>query len=217
MTGFAFFIFSVLVASINFLSSVDAATPCQSRRFQHDSVVCVCTESYCDTLDPITPTNCGTVSVYESDRAGKRLEKRELVFGNDVAGVSFRNVTINRNQKYQEIIGFGSSWSDAEAIGLNRLSSNLRTKVLRSYFSDEGIEYTTARVVISGCDFSNRPYTYDDVENDWELDRWSLVEEDLDMKVKKKRKSNFFIALKFMTSCSRFIVSSNERSIAACW
>lgn len=184
MTVFVFLIcITALLVSINYENSVEAATPCQSRRFQHDSVVCVCTESYCDTLDPITRTECGVLNVYESDRAGKRLERRDVVFGNDLTGVSFRNVTINRNQKYQEIIGFGTSWSDAAAIGLKRLSSNLRTKVLRSYFSDEGIEYSTARVVISGCDFSNRPYTYDDVADDWQLDSWKLVEEDLEMKV----------------------------------
>lgn len=183
MTSFVFFACSVLLVSINYPNSIEASTPCQSRRFQHDSVVCVCNETYCDTLDPITRNECGVLNVYESDRAGKRLERRDIAFGNDYSGVSFRNVTINRNQKYQEIIGFGSSWSDAAAIGLNRLSANLRTKVLRSYFSDEGIEYSTARIVISGCDFSNRPYTYDDVVNDWELNGWTLVAEDLQMKV----------------------------------
>lgn len=184
MTSFVFFACSVLLVSVNYPNSIEASSPCQSRRFQHDSVVCVCNETYCDTLDPITRTECGVLNVYESDRAGKRLDRRDIVFGNDYSGVSFRNVTINRNQKYQEIIGFGSSWSDAAAIGLNRLSSNLKTKVLRSYFSDEGIEYSTARIVISGCDFSNRAYTYDDVVNDWELNGWTLVAEDLQMKVK---------------------------------
>lgn len=188
MVIFVFLVCSALFVSINYRCAVEAATPCQSRRFQHDSVVCVCTESYCDTLDPITRTECGFLNVYESDRAGKRIERRDVPFGNDLSGGSFRNVTINRNQKYQEIIGFGTSWSDAGAIGLNRLSSNLRTKVLRSYFSEEGIEYSTARVVISGCDFSNRPYTYDDIIDDWQLDGWTLVEEDLQMKVRQHKR-----------------------------
>lgn len=183
MNIFVFALCYVLLISVDSRYPVDAANPCQSRRFQHDSVVCVCSESYCDTIDRIAPTKCGILNVYESDRAGKRLEKRDVQFGNDLTGSSFRNVTINRKLKYQEIIGFGTSWSDAGAIGLSRLSPNLRTKVLRSYFSDEGSEYSTARVVISGCDFSNRPYTYDDVDNDWELNSWALVEEDLQMKV----------------------------------
>lgn len=203
MTNLVFALCYVLLISINSRYSVEAANPCQPRRFQHDSVVCVCSESYCDTLDPITPTKCGILNVYESDRAGKRLEKRDVQFGNDLAGVSFRNVTINRNQKYQEIIGFGTSWSDAAAIGLNRLSPSLRTKVLRSYFSDEGIEYSTARVVISGCDFSNRPYTYDDVAGDWELNEWALVEEDLQMKFPQMKE-----ALEHASEPIKFIGSS---------
>jgi glucosylceramidase len=121
--------------------------------------------------------------VYESDREGKRLESREVQFGEDIPGPIPWNVEINRNEKFQEIIGFGGSWSDAAAIGIDRMSPDLRTKILRSYFSDQGIEYSLARVVISGCDFSTVPYSYDDVQNDWELENWSLVREDTAMKV----------------------------------
>lgn len=181
--------FAILTVAIVFATVVtqsQSAQPCSSRKFNHDSVVCVCSESYCDTLDPITPTNGGLVKVYESDQAGKRLEVREVRFGNDLPGVDpskLRNVSINKNRKFQEIIGFGSSFTDASALGLGRLSPNLRTKVLESYFGTQGIEYSTSRVVISGSDFSNRPYTYDDVQNDWSLNSWALVDEDISYKV----------------------------------
>lgn len=163
-----------------------AAQPCNSTKFNHESVVCVCTESYCDTLDPITKTDAGIVKVFESDKAGKRLEVREVRFGNDLPGVDpskFRTVTINKNRKFQEIIGFGTSFTDAGVLGLGRLTPSLRTKVLRSYYSTEGIEYNIGRVPISGSDFSNRPYTYDDVPNDWSLNGWNLVDEDISYKV----------------------------------
>jgi O-glycosyl hydrolase len=130
------------------------------------------------------------------------MEQRKLKFGNDFPDSehNFWELNIQRTEKYnqikihafdyilhffrfQEIIGFGGAWSDAAAIGLHNLNPELRTKVLRSYFSNEGIEYSTARVVISGSDFSNRPYTYDDVDNDWNLTKWSLVREDVEMKV----------------------------------
>lgn len=181
---------TLLAVAITFATVItqsQTATPCASRKFNHDSVVCVCTESFCDTLDPINPTTGGVVKVYESDRAGKRLEVRDVRFGNDLPGVDpskLRTVTINKNRKFQEIIGFGTSFTDASALGLGRLSPDLRTKVLKSYYSNEGIEYSLSRVVISGSDFSNRPYTYDDVDNDWSLNGWSLVDEDISYKVK---------------------------------
>jgi len=158
---------------------IQSANPCNPRQFNHDSIVCVCDENYCDSFDPISKTAEGVVQVYESSRAGKRLEKREVNFGNELEEPgSIWNVAIDKNTKYQEIIGFGGSWSDAAAIGIGRMSEKLRNDILRSYFSDEGIEYSTARVVISGSDFSNRPYTYDDTPWDWDLEQWSLVEED---------------------------------------
>ncbi|CAL8123450.1 unnamed protein product [Orchesella dallaii] len=180
------FIVTVAIIATYFASPSLSAQPCQSRRFNHDSVVCVCDENYCDTLDPITRTEAGLVKVYESDRAGKRLEVRDVRFGNDLPGVDpgrFKNVRVNRERKFQEIIGFGTSFTDASALSLGRMSENLRTKVLRSYYSNEGIEYSLSRVVISGSDFSNRPYTYDDVPNDWSLNGWSLVDEDISYKI----------------------------------
>jgi len=176
----------VAIVATFFASPSQTAQPCQARRFNHDSVVCVCDENYCDSLDPIARTDAGLVKVFESDRAGKRLEVREVRFGNDLPGVDpgrFKNVRVNRNRKFQEIIGFGTSFTDASALSLGRMSANLRSKVLSSYYSKEGIEYSLSRVVISGSDFSVRPYSYDDVPNDWSLNGWSLVDEDISYKV----------------------------------
>jgi len=125
----------------------------------------------------------GTVTVYESDRGGKRMESRNVSFGNDLPGLVSHTVRINRQETFQEIIGFGGSWSDAAAIGLGRLTPALRTAALKSYYSTEGIEYSTGRVVISGSDFSTRPYSYDDTLNDWSLNSWKLVDEDVNYKV----------------------------------
>jgi len=135
---------------------------------------------------PQIRTPRGTVNIIESDRAGKRLESRTAQFGNDLPGQVSYTVNIDRNTTFQEIIGFGGSWSDAAAIGLGRMSAPLRTEILKAYFSEEGIEYSTARVVISGCDFSTRPYTYDDTIDDWGLNNWNLAEEDVMYKVSFK-------------------------------
>lgn len=101
--------FLVVALSISLALPSEGATPCNARRFNHDSVVCVCNENFCDTLDPIQPTPRGLVRIYESDRAGKRLEMREEQFGNDPPGPIPWPVDIERSQKFQEIIGFGGN------------------------------------------------------------------------------------------------------------
>ena len=134
--------------------------PCSPRQFNHDSIVCVCDEDYCDSLDPLAKTPRGTVQIFESSRAGKRLEGRQTEFNNELEGGSnYWNVTVDRSKTFQNIIGFGGAWSDAAALSIGRMSPNLQKSILRAYFSDEGIEYSTARVVISGCDFSTSPCT----------------------------------------------------------
>lgn len=94
-----------IVAIVLWVGLSESGTPCNSRRFNHDSVVCVCDENFCDTLDPIEPTARGLLNVYESDRAGKRLEKREVQFGNDLPGPIFWNVNLERTERYLDFYG----------------------------------------------------------------------------------------------------------------
>lgn len=44
-------------------------------------------------------------------------------------------------------------------------------------FSDDGFEYSVVRTTIAGSDFSVRPYTYYDVEDDYNLTYFNLVED----------------------------------------
>uniref|UniRef100_A0A8D0HLE7 Glucosylceramidase n=1 Tax=Sphenodon punctatus TaxID=8508 RepID=A0A8D0HLE7_SPHPU len=46
-----------------------------------------------------------------------------------------------------------------------------------------GIEYNLVRVPMASCDFSTRPYTYDDWPGDFELKNFSLTEEDTKLKI----------------------------------
>ncbi|KGL80274.1 Glucosylceramidase, partial [Tinamus guttatus] len=62
-------------------------------------------------------------------------------------------------------------------------SAPAREHLLRSYFSEEGIEYTLLRMPLGCSDFSERPYSYADVPNDYELRHFQLAEEDTRMKV----------------------------------
>lgn len=50
-------------------------------------------------------------------------------------------------------------------------------------FSYVGIEYSVGRIPIGSCDFSTHPYSYDDVDGDFNLNKFQLAKEDLTLKV----------------------------------
>ncbi|NXD86923.1 GLCM Glucosylceramidase, partial [Halcyon senegalensis] len=181
--------------------------PCEAKDFGHGSLVCVCSATYCDTLDPLVLPAPGTYVKYESSKAGKRLERSEGRFqhnaqtpgthrsrrtrgGESVPAQRLRHLspvdfhlTLDTAQRYQKVKGFGGSVTDSAAINIQSLSKDAQNHLLRSYFSEEGIEYNLIRVPMASTDFSVRLYTYADAEGDFELKHFNLTEEDTRMKV----------------------------------
>ena len=88
---------------------------------------------------------------------------------------------------------------DAASINIHNISDSLKEKLLDSYFSDMGIEYTIGRIPMASCDFSIRPYSYNDHEGDLAMANFSLAQEDLKLKIplvlysRMKSKRNIFM------------------------
>ncbi|XP_006030991.1 glucosylceramidase-like [Alligator sinensis] len=156
--------------------------PCNARNFGHGLLVCECSATYCDTLDPVTLPPAGTFLMYESNKAGKRLERSKGGVQRSLTDPGFR-LTLNTTERYQKVKGFGGSITDSAAINILSLSQEAQNKLLRSYFSEEGIEYNLIRVPMASCDFSVRLYTYADMRGDFALKHFSLTEEDTKMKI----------------------------------
>ncbi|XP_074422506.1 lysosomal acid glucosylceramidase-like [Larus michahellis] len=156
--------------------------PCDAKDFGHGSLVCACSATYCDTLDPVVLPAPGTYVKYESSKAGKRLERSEGTFQHNAETPDF-HLTLDTAQRYQKVKGFGGSVTDSAAINIQSLSKDAQNHLLRSYFSEEGIEYNLVRVPMASTDFSVRLYTYADAEGDFELKHFHLTEEDTRMKI----------------------------------
>ncbi|XP_054252903.1 lysosomal acid glucosylceramidase-like [Indicator indicator] len=156
--------------------------PCDAKDFGHGSLVCVCSATYCDTLDPVVLPAPGTYLKYESSKAGKRLERSEGRFQHNVKTSDF-HLTLDMAQRYQKVKGFGGSVTDSAAINIQSLSEGAQNHLIRSYFSEEGIEYNLVRVPMASTDFSVRLYTYADAEGDFEMKHFNLTEEDTKMKI----------------------------------
>ncbi|XP_058716246.1 lysosomal acid glucosylceramidase-like isoform X3 [Poecile atricapillus] len=195
------------------VSRVAGARPCIPKDFGHGSPVCVCNATYCDTLDPLVLPTPGSYVKYESSKAGKRLERSEGRFQSSLRtpgtatggwrcprgtpgqhGLSRALppgllLTLNISTLYQHVKGFGGSLSDAAAMNILKLSQPAQDNLLRSYFSESGIEYNLIRVPMACSDFSVRPYSYDDVPDDYELKHFRLADEDVKMKIPLLRRA----------------------------
>ncbi|KAF2364786.1 Glycosyl hydrolase family 30 TIM-barrel domain [Trinorchestia longiramus] len=95
-------------------------------------------------------------------------------------------LSVDRSKRYQKIEGFGGAFTDAAALNILSLPGELQDCVIRSYFSDAGLQYTMGRVPIGGSDFSVRAYTYDDLQTgqtDENLAQFALQREDFLLKL----------------------------------
>ncbi len=115
--------------------------------------------------------------VYETSAKGNSL-KKITEFSESKARVV---ITLNPEEKFQTITGFGGSFTEASASLLNRLSVTNRKKILDAYFSEDGANYSLTRTHIASCDFSLSNYTYAKVENDKLLENFTIEDDKSDL------------------------------------
>jgi glucosylceramidase len=113
------------------------------------------------------------VEVYETSAQGNSLKKitEFSKIENPVL------ITLNPEEKFQTITGFGGSFTESSAYLLNKLSPANRKKILNAYFSEEGANYSLTRTHINSCDFSLKQYAYAMEDGDKNLDHFSIEED----------------------------------------
>ncbi|KAF8356135.1 hypothetical protein PRIPAC_97758 [Pristionchus pacificus] len=92
-------------------------------------------------------------------------------------------VKLDPSTKYQEIIGFGAAFTDSTGINIRSLPKDAQDRVMQQYFGPTGTEYTVGRVPIASTDFSLSQYSYNDVENDFDLRNFGLAKDDFEFKI----------------------------------
>ena len=83
-----------------------------------------------------------------------------LSFISDSSNIENNLIIIYPEIKYQEIIGFGGALTESAAYCFSLLPIDLYQKVLKDYFSPDGIGYNLIRIPIGSCDFSLSSYSY---------------------------------------------------------
>ncbi|XP_799203.3 lysosomal acid glucosylceramidase [Strongylocentrotus purpuratus] len=168
------------------LTTCTTAIPCHQQRFPGgDTFVCVCNSTYCDTVEDYEPMQSGHFTVYtSSNTTGDRLTKRVYPISTTSNSTgSTVTIKIDKATRYQSVIGFGGCTTDAATINAFSLSNSSRHNLMKSYFSQDGIEYTLSRVPIGCTDLSTHYYSYDDHPGDFNLDNFSLATEDFKYKI----------------------------------
>ncbi|XP_046673234.1 putative glucosylceramidase 4 [Homalodisca vitripennis] len=179
------YIFSILCfMAINDIAKTDNI-PCSARLEQY-GYVCVCNETYCDTVERPSQLPRGQYYHYMTSEDSPGFTKTVGTFVNisDISNISSDvSIWVNSSVTYQTFSGIGAGISDSSGINFNTLSSNSKQRFIESYFGVNGIEYTFGRIPVAATDFSMRFYSYDDVPGDVDLKYFNLTEEDFTLKI----------------------------------
>ncbi|EFA05963.2 lysosomal acid glucosylceramidase [Tribolium castaneum] len=165
---------------LQLMSAFALGQDCLSRDYGNGGTVCVCNSNHCDTVPKPKKLEPSELLIYTSNKAGLRFNLEKTNF--KPCAFSDR-IVIDPKTKYQTILGWGGAFTDAAGINIASLEESLQTKLLESYFSENGLEYSLCRVPIGGTDFSVRAYSYDDGKEDKDLTNFKLAEEDHKYKI----------------------------------
>ena len=77
-------------------------------------------------------------------------------------------------QRETPILGFGGAFTEAAALNFHSLDHQGQEAVLELLFGKSGLGYSKGRVHINSCDFSIKSYSFDDVEDDFDLKHFDM-------------------------------------------
>ena len=127
--------------------------------------------------EPVPP---GDVEVYLStgDRVKLLSRERNLAFAAS-ADPAPATIDVDPGQRFQEIVGFGASITDASAILIQeKLTEAARDALMRELFGrDGGLGLSFTRLTVGASDFSPTHYSFDDVpagQTDFTLEHFSI-------------------------------------------
>jgi glucosylceramidase len=119
------------------------------------------------------------VTVFETSASGNKLTK----VSNFSADENASTITINPSEKFQTITGFGGAFTESSAYLLNKLSKKNRDTIIQAYFGngDKQANYSLTRTHMNSCDFSLSQYSYSPVEDDMQLEHFTIKDDQDDL------------------------------------
>nr|UVJ88516.1 glucocerebrosidase 3 [Nilaparvata lugens] len=163
--------------------------PCSVKETK-SGFVCVCNSTYCDTIKPPSKLKDKQFHVYFTSSSSPGFNHHLGYFRNvqEHPPTGYR-VQVDDTKKRQSIIGVGGAFTDSFGFSFNNLTRDTQDHLLKSYFSEDGIEYTFNRVVFGSSDFSLNAYSYVE-DNDTSLHTFNLTESDFLYKIGPIQRAN---------------------------
>jgi glucosylceramidase len=117
-------------------------------------------------------------TVYQTSQSGDNLKLITENPRTETKGNSKKvSLLIKTDQKFQEYVGFGASFTESSAWNLATIPETLRKEVLTRLFSPtEGAGFSLTRTHINSSDYSNNHYTYIE-SGDTSLSTFSINED----------------------------------------
>ncbi|RLN79148.1 hypothetical protein BBJ28_00014693 [Nothophytophthora sp. Chile5] len=135
--------------------------------------VCVCNATSCDSVSTAYLSQSDDeAGVFQTSKAGDRLAYSTLTLS-DANGAD-ADLVVDSTTTYQEIIGFGGAFTDATAINVYLMDSDVQQQILDAYFSDTGLQYSLGRIPIASTDFSEYVYSYNPTVDDFDMTNFSI-------------------------------------------
>ena len=125
------------------------------------------------SLNSCVSTKEMKVQVYETSANGNSL-KKITDFSQNSNPIT---ITLNPEEKFQTITGFGGAFTESSAYLVTKLSEANRKKIMNAYFGADGANYSLTRTHINSCDFSLKHYAYSMVDGDKNLEHFSIEED----------------------------------------
>ncbi|RLN26770.1 hypothetical protein BBJ28_00023923, partial [Nothophytophthora sp. Chile5] len=153
-------------SGLSFLGGPDAVHP-------NIDGVCVCNATSCDSVSTAYLSQSDDeAGVFQTSKAGDRLAYSTLTLSD--ANDADADLVIDSTTTYQEIIGFGGAFTDATAINVYLMDSDVQQQILDAYFSDTGLQYSLGRIPIASTDFSEYVYSYNPTVDDFDMTNFSI-------------------------------------------
>lgn len=104
----------------------------------------------------------------QNDNGAKATEKYDFGAPDAALQVNFSQLAFERRET--PILGFGGAFTEAASLNFHSLSWEGQETVLELLFGKSGLGYSQGRVHINSCDFSVKSYSFDETEDDFELE-----------------------------------------------
>jgi glucosylceramidase len=129
---------------------------------------------------PIKPAKVNVWITRPDQSALLQKQAAPLTFGK--LNNSYPTITVNENQKYQQIDGFGFTLTGGSAVLINKVPLQARKHLLNELFSTKGngIGISYLRISIGASDLNSEVFTYDDMpagQTDVKLSKFSLAKD----------------------------------------